>query len=240
MMVFRPPPSHPQPPSPTAKSPRISTTPHEDDTPLLFDASGKPITPKIHGNRIVLSLGLTHDGVTGWEAAPTNDVLDLSKLAAHSPTTFFRPIRVDEPSPGSSPTAPPRITLEKDRFYILVTKERISVPTWMSAEMSPFSHHVGELRAHYAGFFDPGFGFGRDGSVKGTVGVLEVRPHETVTIYDGQPICLMEYFLNSAVPERVYGDAGNSYMHQRGPKLAKYFFEPSSAGASSSSSSPSQ
>ena len=42
------------------------------------------------------------------------------------------------------------------RFYILTTKERIRVPAHMSAEMMPFSHHVGELRAHYAGFFDPG------------------------------------------------------------------------------------
>ena len=50
----------------------------------------------------------------------------------------------------------------------------------------PFSHHVGELRAHYAGFFDPGFGYGREGELKGAVGVLEVRPHETITIYDGQ------------------------------------------------------
>ena len=58
--------------------------------------------------------------------------------------------------------------------------------------MIPFSQHVGELRAHYAGFFDPGFGFGVDGSTKGTIGVLEVRPHETITVYDGQPICLME------------------------------------------------
>jgi dCTP deaminase len=52
--------------------------------------------------------------------------------------------------------------------------------------MVPFSHHVGELRAHYAGFFDPGFGYGREGELKGAVGVLEVRPHETITIYDGQ------------------------------------------------------
>lgn len=45
----------------------------------------------------------------------------------------------------------------------------------LSAEMVPFSHHVGELRAHYAGFFDPGFGYGAAGEIKGTVGVLEVR-----------------------------------------------------------------
>ena len=62
----------------------------------------------------------------------------------------------------------------------------MSIPLTVSGEMVPFSHHVGELRAHYAGFFDPGFGYGREGELKGAVGVLEVRPHETITIYDGQ------------------------------------------------------
>ena len=89
--------------------------------------------------------------------------------------------------------------------------------------MIPFSHLVGELRAHYAGFFDPGFGYGTDGERKGTVAVLEVRPHETITIYDGQPICLMEFFKNTARPAKPYGYSGNNYAEQVGPKLAKYF-----------------
>lgn len=112
------------------------------------------------------------------------------------------------------------------RFYILATKERVSVPLHLSAEMVPFSHHVGELRAHYAGFFDPGFGFGAAGEINGTVGVLEVRPHETINIYHGQPICLMEFFKNSHPPLRPYGFVGSSYQGQEGPKLAKYFSQP--------------
>ncbi len=31
--------------------------------------------------------------------------------------------------------------------------------------------------------------------------VLQVRPHETINIYDGQPICLMEFFRNSYVSD---------------------------------------
>ena len=89
--------------------------------------------------------------------------------------------------------------------------------------MVPFSQHVGELRAHYAGFFDPGFGYGDSGELKGAAGVLEVRPHETITVYDGQPICLMEFFRNSKNPHTPYGSAGNNYQSQTGPKLAKYF-----------------
>lgn len=115
------------------------------------------------------------------------------------------------------------MTLEKDKFYILCTKEKVSIPTFLSAEMIPFSHNIGELRAHYAGFFDPGFGYGVNGEVHGTVGVLEVRPHETITVYDGQPICLMDFYKNSKIPEKPYGTANNNYQNQQGPKLAKFF-----------------
>jgi dCTP deaminase len=139
------------------------------------------------------------------------------QIKGHIPENFFRPIFSSDGG---------KLTLEKDRFYILSTKERVSVPNHLSAEMVPFSHHVGELRAHYAGFFDPGFGYGAAGEISGTVGVLEVRPHETINIYHGQPICLMEFFRNSHAPSKPYGFVGSSYQGQEGPKLAKYFLSP--------------
>jgi deoxycytidine triphosphate deaminase len=166
---------------------------------------------QLHNGAIVLSLAVPaypeDDGeegaaggadalppLIGFEALPTNEVIDLSRPGAHDAADFFRPIRASRRRRF--------LTMEKDRFYILCTKERVAVPNALSAEMVPFSHHVGELRAHYAGFFDPGFGYGRAGEVCGTIGVLEVRPHETISIYDGQPICLMEFFRNSSSPER--------------------------------------
>eukprot|EP00041_Stephanoeca_diplocostata_P018795 m.397165 g.397165 ORF g.397165 m.397165 type:complete len:424 (+) comp21125_c0_seq3:240-1511(+) len=154
-------------------------------------------------------------GLVGYEAVATNEVIDLSKIGAHPAANFFRPVTTS--MKGG------RLTLEKDRFYILATKEFISVPLNLSAEMVPFSHLVGELRAHYAGFFDPGFGYGKQGETRGTIGVLEVRPHETITIYDGQPICMMEFYPNGNIPAKPYGYSGNNYAGQQGPKLAKYF-----------------
>lgn len=180
---------------------------------LLYTNQGISIQPQVHFNgAIILHLGLTSDdhAPIGWEALATNEVVDLSQVRTHELGLFFRPLHANSNA---------SVTLEKDRFYILATQERISVPTSLSAEMIPFSHHIGELRAHYAGFFDPGFGF----PLKGTGGVLEVRPHETVTIFDGQPICLIEYFRNLALPAKPYGQAGNNYQSQRGAKLAKYF-----------------
>ena len=46
-----------------------------------------------------------------------------------------------------------------------------------AAEMVVYDAGAGEIRTHYAGFFDPGFGFG-DGSVLGTKVVMEVRARE--------------------------------------------------------------
>jgi hypothetical protein len=109
--------------------------------------------------------------------------------------------------------------LEKDTFYILTTKEAIRVPSGYSMELVPSSHLMGELRVHYAWFFDPGWwgDFWR-------VGVLEVRPYEDLIIYDGQPICLAQLYTNKAIPDQVYGDAWNNYHQQEWPKLAKYFY----------------
>ncbi|WP_449337265.1 dCTP deaminase domain-containing protein [Streptomyces griseus] len=44
-------------------------------------------------------------------------------------------------------------------FYILASKEAVQVPPDFAAEMVPFDPLVGEFRVHYAGFFDPGFGY---------------------------------------------------------------------------------
>ncbi len=68
-------------------------------------------------------------------------MIDLTKIGTHDPRKFFRPIFCH--GGGASEG---RLTLEKDRFYILATKERVSIPVHLSAEMVPFSHHVGELR----------------------------------------------------------------------------------------------
>ena len=205
--------------------PKLST-----DLSLSFDALGNRLPLKVHRGVLVLSLSVapnydiaennsmsTNDqtrGFVGYEALSTSAVLDLKKTAFYEGNDFFRPIFCN---------ADKSVTLEKDRFYILSTKERVSIPNNLCAEMIPFSHNLGELRVHYAGFFDPGFGFGAEGEIKGACAVLEVRPHETCRVFDGQSICLMEFFHTSCKPEKPYGFVGNHYQSQSGPRLAKYF-----------------
>lgn len=166
-------------------------------------------------NKLILSLNVK-GSLFGYEAKHTNEIIDLSKKN-HDWRKFFRIISIPKDQKSY------KYTLIKDKFYILSTKEKISVPLGLSAEMIPFSHLVGELRAHYAGFFDPGWGFGKNGEIKGANGTLEVRPHEDVTIYDSQPICLIEFFKNKEQPINYYGSVGNNYQGQNKPKLAKFF-----------------
>lgn len=181
-----------------------------EKTGFLFDDKGNILHNQKHDrNRLILNLSVNPRSLFGYEALPTNEVIDLSKPGKHPWQKFFREIRLSEEN---------NYTLEKDRFYIVTTKENIRVPPEYSMEMVPFFHMVGELRAHYAGFFDPGWG-----AEKGAAGVLEIRPHETLTVYDGQPICLVEYFENDSIPQKLYGFSGNNYHLQQGPKLAKYF-----------------
>eukprot|EP00948_MAST-09A_sp_MAST-9A-sp1_P003217 g3217.t1 len=177
----------------------------EKESVVLYGASGSVSgATSMFDSQIIMSLSVpysqgekkksdTASPLVGYEARNTSEVIDLGRRD-HDPELFFRKIR----NIGDS------VTLSKDRFYILATKE-----------------------AHYAGFFDPGFGFdwGKGSIVGGSIGVLEVRPHETVCIKDGQPICMMRIFKNASLPTEPYGcgTLGSNYAIQKGPKLAKYF-----------------
>ncbi len=82
---------------------------------------------------------------------------------------------------------------------------------------------MGEFRIHYAGFFDPGFGYGLEEG-RGTRAVLEVRSHEVpFVIEDGQTVGRLEYEHLMDVPDKIYGAGiGSSYQAQ-GLSLSKQF-----------------
>ncbi|MFP4111420.1 MAG: 2'-deoxycytidine 5'-triphosphate deaminase domain-containing protein [Candidatus Woesearchaeota archaeon] len=186
------------------------------DDCFVYDENGYPLDANFYEKKLLMTLNAKKGSFVGYSGRHTNEVIDLSKKDEYDPNKFFKSIVTGNNDHG-------KLTLEKDRFYILSTKERISVPLDYSSEMIPFFNQVGELRVHYAGFFDPGFGYGKEGEVKGCVAVLEVRPHENITIYDGQPICLMEFFKNKSMPDNPYGFSNNNYSSQTKVRLAKYF-----------------
>ncbi|PYN32846.1 MAG: hypothetical protein DMD98_13500 [Candidatus Rokuibacteriota bacterium] len=132
----------------------------------------------------------------------------------YDPAEFWEPIK--RPNRDA-------FILEANRFYILVSKERIRVPPEFAAEMVVYDAGAGEIRTHYAGFFDPGFGFG-DGSVLGTKVVMEVRAREVpFLVYDGQTSFKVGFERLRSRPEHVYGvGLASSYQHQT-LTLSKHF-----------------
>jgi len=92
--------------------------------------------------------------------------------------------------------------------------------------MVPYDSSIGEFRVHYAGFFDPGFGYGLS-DILGTVAVLEVRAHEVpILIEHGQVVGRLVYSPMAARPDKIYGAAiGSSYQLQ-GLALSKQFKQP--------------
>ena len=153
--------------------------------------------------------------IIGYRAKKNSHVIDLSKVGHYRAIDFWEPIK--RRREGS-------LLLEPEEFYILASKERVRVPPGYAAEMVAYEAACGELRTHYAGFFDPGFGYGGKGEVLGTQVVLEVRPHDVpFLIYDGQTFFKVVYDRMLDAPRHVYGTAlGSSYQRQT-LTLSKHF-----------------
>jgi len=115
------------------------------------------------------------------------------------------------------------IVLAPGDFYLLASKEKVRVPPDYAAEMVPYDQSIGEFRVHYAGFFDPGFGYGLS-DVLGTLAVLEVRAHEVpILIEHRQIVGRLVYSPMVARPDKIYGvQIGSSYQMQ-GLALSKQF-----------------
>jgi dCTP deaminase len=189
------------------------------ETPLLFDDDDQPIpmSRRVINDGLCMGVDLSGrqtGGIIGYRAHPNPPVVDLSRVGHYDPQDFWEPIK--RPSRDS-------YILEANRFYILASKERIRVPPDYAAEMVVYDAGAGEIRTHYAGFFDPGFGFGA-GDVLGTKVVMEVRAREVpFMVYDGQTSFKVGLERLAAPPDRVYGvGLGSSYQHQT-LTLSKHF-----------------
>lgn len=159
--------------------------------------------------------GVNDAGVVGYKSKKNSHVVDLSKKDYYNIAEFWDPI-------PRNPSG--RLILEPEEFYILSSKEKIRVPPSYAAEMVAYEAGSGELRTHYAGFFDPGFGYGQKGEVKGTKAVLEVRAHDVpFMISDGQTFCKLFFEDMYETPDKIYGPKiGSSYQYQ-GVTLSKQF-----------------
>lgn len=153
--------------------------------------------------------------LVGYRAKPHTGVIDLGKLAHYDPADYWEEVRTDTGW----------IILDPGAFYILVSREAIAIPPSHAAEMAPYIAMVGEFRVHYAGFFDPGFGWGAGGA--GSRGVLEVRCHEAPFVLEhGQIVGRLVYEVMSDTPTQLYGQEIASNYQGQGLKLSKHFASP--------------
>jgi dCTP deaminase len=153
-------------------------------------------------------------GIVGYRAKRHTAVIEVDQRDAYDAADFWEPIAA---------RADKSLILDPDEFYILASNEAVQVPPDYAAEMVPFDPLVGEFRVHYAGFFDPGFGYAGSGGL-GSRAVLEVRSREVPFILEhGQIVGRLVYERMLARPDQLYGSGIGSNYQAQGLKLSKHF-----------------
>jgi dCTP deaminase len=199
-----------------------------DRRDLLIDPDEENGQARVdRGLRLTVDLQGNGSDVVGYKAKKTSQVLDLDLIDHYEVADFWTPILKDD-----------ECILMPGEFYILASKQRVRIPPDLAAEMLPYDLSTQEFRVHYAGFFDPGFGYGENGEIPGTRAVLEVRANEMpILLEDDQFVGRLTYFKMSERPDRVYGGTIGSNYQQQGLALSKQFkresFTASRAGRSS-------
>lgn len=167
------------------------------------------------GLRITVDLRGNGSDVVGYKANKFCAPIELNKIDHYEVADFWTPIIRNERL---------QYVLEPGEFYILASKQRVRVPPNYAAEMLPYDLATQEFRVHYAGFFDPGFGYGEHGEIAGTRAVLEVRASQMpILLEDDQFVGRLNYFNMSTIPDKVYGGAIGSSYQQQGLTLSKQF-----------------
>ncbi len=186
--------------------------------PLLY-AGGQPVPPAelAVADGLFLSLDLRGDesGRVGYRARDHAPLLDL---------TGGRPLDAHSYWEGVTREGGDRVVLTPQKFYLLLSEESVCIPPGLAAEMTAYDPTSGELRTHYAGFFDPGFGYDPEGRFRGSRAALEVRAHDVpFMIEHGQRVCKLTFERMLEEPTSLYGHGiGSSYQQQQGT-LGKHF-----------------
>ena len=166
---------------------------------------------------IAVSVDLSGSGpeqLIGYRAKRHTGLIDVERRAGYDVGDFWEPMKASRNE---------SLVLDPDEFYILASKEAVQVPPDYAAEMVPFDPLVGEFRVHYAGFFDPGFGYAGAGG-RGARAVLEVRSREVPFILEhGQIVGRLVYESMLERPKSLYGERIGSNYQAQGLKLSKHF-----------------
>jgi dCTP deaminase len=190
--------------------------------PLLFaDGSAVPGGEMALANGLFLSLnlrGTDRDDRVGYRSRRSAPLLDMSKVGSTEPDAFWEAVRREQGD---------RIVLDPKSFYLLMSREAVSIPPNLAAEMTAYDPTSGELRTHYAGFFDPGFGYDPASQFRGSTAALEVRAHDVpFMIEDGQNVCKLTFERMLERPTMLYGQGIGSNYQRQTDTLGKHFRRP--------------
>jgi dCTP deaminase len=189
-------------------------------SPLLYSAGGSPLDRREVRARdgLWLSLDLIRRGAgaVGYRAKRNSKLVDLGRVDYYDPSEFWEPV---VPETGN------RVVLEPEDFYLLLSAEAVRVPPEYAAEMTALDPSGGEVRTHYAGFFDPGFGHEpAELWSSGTRAALEIRAHDVPFAVDHlQRVCRVRFERMAEVPDLLYGASRRSHYQGQLSTLSKHF-----------------
>jgi dCTP deaminase len=203
------------------------------EQPLLYrEERAVPEEDVATADGLFLSLDLRGDatGRVGYRAKDFAPALEMARTAAYPWETYWDPVKREEGD---------RIVLAPEHFYLLLSEEAVQIPPGYAGEMTAYDPTSGELRTHYAGFFDPGFGFDPEGRFHGSRAALEVRAHDVpFMIEHRQRVCKLSFERMAEPPNALYGESiGSSYQRQV-DTLSKHFKQPTELEAESASAKP--
>ncbi len=186
--------------------------------PLLFrHGEAVPESELAVDDGLFLSLDLRGDrsGRVGYRARDNAPLLDMTRVGGLDPDAYWEHVKGE----GGE-----RIVLTPQRFYLLMSDESVTIPPDLAAEMMAYDPTSGELRTHYAGFFDPGFGYDEAGLFQGSRAALEVRAHDVpFMIEHGQRVCKLTFERMLEEPATLYGRGIGSSYQQQEETLGKHF-----------------
>jgi dCTP deaminase len=188
--------------------------------PLLFREQAPLAAESLSlGEGLFLSLDASGgpESTVGYRAKKNSLPIDLTKVGELRWQDYWEPVH---------PEAKQRIVLEPEVFYLLLSAEGVRIPPSYAAEMLAYDPTAGELRTHYAGFFDPGFGHSPTDERVGSRAALEVRARDvSFMVEHGQPVCKLAFERMAEEPDVLYGtDVGSNYQGQQ-TMLSKHFLE---------------
>jgi dCTP deaminase len=172
---------------------------------------------RAHGGLwLSLDLARREGAFAGYRAKHNSGLIDMLREGYYDPAEFWEEV---VPEPGN------RVVLEPEDFYLLLSAEAVQIPPKYAAEMTAFDPSGGEVRTHYAGFFDPGFGHDAGGFFsEGSRAALEIRAHDVPFAVDNlQRVCQLRFERMAEDPHLLYGAERRSHYQGQLSTLSKHF-----------------